>query len=141
MTIHGRNCKPFIRLQNPAYGVAYFLAQYENHALAEQDAAEDEKDAEHIAGRDVYEGGFPFAGLEKLESLPGKSGKCRETPQQASKNKEAPFVGPVSFVKDAPEKADQKGTQKVDGQCAAREQGAAETLDKEKHPMAADSAD
>jgi len=114
-------------------------AQHENEPLAEQDAAEDQQDTENIADGYVYQGSFPVADLEQLKCFPGKGGKGCKTTQKSGKDKKAPLMGPVGFIKDTPDEADEKGPQKIYGKGSGREDGPCKTLDKEKHSVAAGS--
>jgi len=84
------------------------LTHYEKQSFAKQDAAENEKYAENIADCYICQGSFPIADLEQLKSFPGKSGKCCKTTQKSGKNKKAPFVGPVEFIEQAPDKTYEK---------------------------------
>jgi hypothetical protein len=84
------------------------LTHYEKQSFAKHNAAENEKYAENIADCYICQGSFPIADLEQLKSFPGKSGKGCKATQKSGKSKKAPFMGPVDFIEQAPDKTYEK---------------------------------
>ena len=117
------------------------LPHNEEKPFTEHNAAENKQYAENIADCYIYQGSFPITDLEELKCFPGKSGKGCKTTQKAGKDKEAPLMGPVGFIEQAPDEADEKRPQEVNGKCSGRKGRSRITLDKEKHAVAASGSD